>query len=182
MGNGAESAYHSFILERTIDLDFALTFFYWKCECNKIISVFCRQKKKNWKLIISEKFQSSGEHTLESKGYKHDHFVRRENSSLGVSGSSLRRSSVVSVQQMYGSNGAMKQGGSMTTLTGAGVTATMQQGNWCHPAGPLGFRLSTPARVRLYCLAKWDTRTRLTAATQTTCLRVKKTSGSSSSR
>ncbi|XP_023310423.1 uncharacterized protein LOC111691584 [Anoplophora glabripennis] len=58
------------------------------------------------------------------------------------------------LQQMYGSNGAMKQGGSMTTLTGAGVTATVQQGNWCHPAGPLGFRLSTPARVRLYCLAK----------------------------
>lgn len=50
-----------------------------------------------------------------------------------------------SLQQMYGSNGAMKQG-SMTTLP--------VQGNWRHPAGPLGFRLSTPARARLYCQAK----------------------------
>ncbi|KAK4880833.1 hypothetical protein RN001_008979 [Aquatica leii] len=51
-----------------------------------------------------------------------------------------------SLQQMYGSNGAMKQQGSMTTLP--------IQGNWCHPAGPLGFRISTPPRARLYCLAK----------------------------
>ncbi|XP_044752592.1 uncharacterized protein LOC123312296 [Coccinella septempunctata] len=52
-----------------------------------------------------------------------------------------------SLQQMYGSNGAMKQG-STTTLTGV-------QGNWWHPAGPLGFRRnsSTPARALLYCLA-----------------------------
>ncbi|XP_017772048.1 PREDICTED: uncharacterized protein LOC108559317, partial [Nicrophorus vespilloides] len=50
-----------------------------------------------------------------------------------------------SLQQMYGSNGAMKQG-SMTTLP--------VQGNWYHPAGPLGFLLSTPVRGRLYCQAK----------------------------
>lgn len=67
----------------------------------------------------------------------------------------------VIVQQMYGSNGAMKHGGtgSVTTLTGTGNVTTsthiqQQPGNWCHPAGPLGFRLSTPARVRLYCQAK----------------------------
>jgi hypothetical protein len=59
------------------------------------------------------------------------------------------------VQQMYGWNGAMKQGASMTTLTSAGAaTATAVQENWRHPAGPLGFRLSTPARARLYCQAK----------------------------
>ncbi|KAJ3653213.1 hypothetical protein Zmor_012477 [Zophobas morio] len=63
------------------------------------------------------------------------------------------------LQQMYGSNGAMKQGGSMTTLTSSGAAATAAtaaavQGNWRHPAGPLGFRLSTPARARLYCQAK----------------------------
>nr|XP_022918973.1 uncharacterized protein LOC111427861 [Onthophagus taurus] len=50
-----------------------------------------------------------------------------------------------SLQQMYGSNGAMKQG-SMTTLP--------VQGNWYHPAGLQGFRLSMPVRVRLYCQAK----------------------------
>ncbi|XP_045472564.1 uncharacterized protein LOC123679177 [Harmonia axyridis] len=54
-----------------------------------------------------------------------------------------------SLQQMYGSNGAMKQG-STTTLTG------VNQGNWWYPAGPLGFSRnssSTPAQALLYCLA-----------------------------
>ncbi|XP_056646634.1 uncharacterized protein LOC130451561 isoform X1 [Diorhabda sublineata] len=70
-----------------------------------------------------------------------------------------------SLQQMYGSNGAMKSStGSMTTLTvtttgggpggDGGIHQHQQPGNWCHPAGPLGFRLSTPVRVRLYCQAK----------------------------
>lgn len=69
----------------------------------------------------------------------------------------------VAVQQMYGgSNGAMKQS-SMTTLPRGctqtavvGGTATLPQGNWLRPAGPLGYRTSTLARVLLYCLAKWD--------------------------
>lgn len=62
---------------------------------------------------------------------------------------------------MYGSNGAMKHAGtcSVTTLTGTGNVTTsthiqQQSGNWYHPAGPFGFRLSTPARARLYCQAK----------------------------
>nr|CAI5853574.1 unnamed protein product [Callosobruchus analis] len=69
-----------------------------------------------------------------------------------------------SLQQMYGSNGAMKQamgggiggGGSTTTLpratgspTSGGGTGQLS-GNWCRPAGPLGF-LSTLVRARLYC-------------------------------
>lgn len=78
-----------------------------------------------------------------------------------------------SLQQMYGSNGAMKHN-SMTTLPRGGVgllssgtgalnaspsagttTASTAPGNWCHPAGPAGYRIcSTLARARLYCLAK----------------------------
>lgn len=66
-----------------------------------------------------------------------------------------------SLQQMYGgSNGAMKPG-SMTTLPagggggmGLGGGGNCNQGNWCRPAGPRGFRISTPVRVRLYCQAK----------------------------
>lgn len=54
-----------------------------------------------------------------------------------------------SLQQMYGgSNGAMTmKHESMTTLTSG-----QHQGNWWHPAGPLGF--SMPALARLYCQAK----------------------------
>ncbi|CAH0558313.1 unnamed protein product [Brassicogethes aeneus] len=70
-----------------------------------------------------------------------------------------------SLQQMYGSNGAIKGGGSsMTTLTqvGGGVNHHHQhqhqnnqhQGNWVHPAVPLGFPFSMQVRARLYCQAK----------------------------
>lgn len=61
-----------------------------------------------------------------------------------------------SLQQMYGSNGAMKHS-SMTTLPrSAGSTTAVcnVQGNWCHPAGLVGYRISTLARARLYCQAK----------------------------
>jgi len=61
-----------------------------------------------------------------------------------------------SMQQMYGSNGAMmKQNnhhGSQASITQ--LTQVMGQGNWCHPVGPLGFHLSTPVRARLFCQAK----------------------------
>nr|CAH7745367.1 unnamed protein product [Callosobruchus chinensis] len=72
-----------------------------------------------------------------------------------------------SLQQMYGSNGAMKQamGGHGGGIGGGGSTMTLPRatgsptsgggtgqlsGNWCRPAGPLGF-LSTLVRARLYC-------------------------------
>ncbi|XP_023028925.1 low-density lipoprotein receptor domain containing lost and found [Leptinotarsa decemlineata] len=81
------------------------------------------------------------------------------NNANSGNGTMQQQNATYSLQQMYGSNGAMKpSSGSMTTLTatgGVGVATSVQQpGNWCHPAGPLGFRLSTPARARLYCLAK----------------------------
>ncbi|XP_019873178.1 uncharacterized protein LOC109601377 [Aethina tumida] len=69
-----------------------------------------------------------------------------------------QNSASYSLQQMYGSNGAMKPGASMTTLTNVvgscGITTATQQGNWLHPAGPLGFRFSMQVRARLYCQAK----------------------------
>ncbi|KAI4466132.1 low-density lipoprotein receptor-related protein 2-related [Holotrichia oblita] len=58
-----------------------------------------------------------------------------------------------SLQQMYGSNGAMMPQKQQSQNSGSTTTLTVQ-GNWRHPAGPLGFRLSTPARARLYCQAK----------------------------
>ena len=53
----------------------------------------------------------------------------------------------LTVQQMYGSNGA----GTLTSCTV--VKPLPPPGNWLHPAGlRLGY---SAARVRLYCQAKW---------------------------
>ncbi|XP_025829405.1 uncharacterized protein LOC108733089 isoform X2 [Agrilus planipennis] len=72
---------------------------------------------------------------------------------------SIQQNASYSLQPVYGSNGAMmkqqpppynQQPGWKTTL----LVQQPDQGNWRHPAGPLGFRFSMPARVRLYCQAK----------------------------
>ncbi|CAH1130339.1 unnamed protein product [Ceutorhynchus assimilis] len=59
-----------------------------------------------------------------------------------------------SLAQMYGSNGHMpvKPGGGSTTTLADGGMLHATSGNWCHPAGPQGFR-THPARGRPYCPA-----------------------------